>query len=67
MCYQEFYIPIKEAALINNQQLTSVFLNLEELVEVNENFIEKLNQLIENSSLDNEEVSYTFYKNPSVI
>lgn len=52
---EEFYLPIKDASLINNQQLTSVFLNLEELVEVNENFIEKLNQLIENSSLDNEE------------
>ncbi|CAI9716952.1 neuroepithelial cell-transforming gene 1 protein-like isoform X1 [Octopus vulgaris] len=50
----EFYGPIKEAGLINNQQLTELFLNLEELVDVNENFIEQLNRVLNSSPLHND-------------
>jgi len=39
---QEFYIPLKNNALLNDEQLQTAFLNLDELIDMNEFFLGKL-------------------------
>ena len=44
---EEFYRPMQVAGLLSQEQLSAVFLNVEELVEVNRQFTEALRDAIE--------------------
>ena len=44
---EEFYRPMQVAGLLSQEQLSAVFLNVEELVEVNRQFTETLRDAIE--------------------
>ncbi|GAB1598667.1 neuroepithelial cell-transforming gene 1 protein-like [Argonauta hians] len=53
---EEFYIPMKKANLLETKELASIFLNLEELVHVNEKFTKQLlDKLQETSSKKDED------------
>jgi hypothetical protein len=39
---QEFYVPLKANSFLTEDQLQTVFLNLDELITINEEFIDRL-------------------------
>lgn len=54
---EEFYRPIQVAGLMTSDQLRSVFLNLNELIEVNSLFSEKLQDALDIATEQGDEVS----------
>lgn len=54
---EEFYRPMEIAGLLTKDQLKSVFLNLEELIQVNSKFSEKLQDAIDIATEQGDEVS----------
>ncbi|CAI9717321.1 cell-transforming gene 1 [Octopus vulgaris] len=54
---EEFYIPMKKANLLENKELASIFLNLEELVHVNEKFTKQLSGILQEASNKKDETS----------
>ena len=45
--YEEFYRPMMVAGLLTVEQLAAIFLNVEELIEVNNRFTESVKDVIE--------------------
>ncbi|KAH7962846.1 hypothetical protein HPB52_018258 [Rhipicephalus sanguineus] len=52
---EEFYKPIETAGLLTKQQLEEIFLNLDELIEVNASFSEKLQDALDIASEQGDE------------
>ncbi|KAK8758872.1 hypothetical protein V5799_003496, partial [Amblyomma americanum] len=52
---EEFYKPIETAGLLTKQQLEEIFLNLDELMEVNASFAEKLQDALDIASEQGDE------------
>lgn len=52
---EEFYKPIETAGLLSKQQLEEIFLNLDELIEVNTGFSEKLQDALDIASEQGDE------------
>lgn len=52
---EEFYIPMKKAALLENKQLSAIFLNLEELIQINDKFTEQLSKILQEAEAKNDE------------
>uniref|UniRef100_A0A670YCQ2 DH domain-containing protein n=1 Tax=Pseudonaja textilis TaxID=8673 RepID=A0A670YCQ2_PSETE len=44
---EEFYLPMQAAGLLTQEQLLVVFSNIQELIDLNENFLEYLQEEIE--------------------
>lgn len=53
---EEFYKPIETAGLLTKLQLEEIFLNLDELIEVNASFSEKLQDALDIASEQGDEV-----------
>ena len=54
--FQEFYIPMHTAGLLNLEQLHTIFLNLDELLDINDQFADKLQDLVELANEQGDEV-----------
>uniref|UniRef100_A0A8C5S4S7 DH domain-containing protein n=1 Tax=Laticauda laticaudata TaxID=8630 RepID=A0A8C5S4S7_LATLA len=50
---EEFYLPMQAAGLLTQEQLLVVFSNIQELIDLNENFLEYLQEEIE-QAIENE-------------
>uniref|UniRef100_A0A4W3JC18 DH domain-containing protein n=1 Tax=Callorhinchus milii TaxID=7868 RepID=A0A4W3JC18_CALMI len=46
---QEFYLPMQDAGLLAREQLAVIFSNIQELIEVNEKFTQRLHDSTEQS------------------
>lgn len=55
-CLQEFYTPMRQNGMLNSEQLEVVFTNLHELIQVNEQFLHKLQNEVATAANNNEEV-----------
>uniref|UniRef100_A0A8C6ZTQ8 DH domain-containing protein n=1 Tax=Nothoprocta perdicaria TaxID=30464 RepID=A0A8C6ZTQ8_NOTPE len=44
---EEFYLPMQAAGLLSQEQLLGVFSNIQELIDLNENFLEILQEEID--------------------
>lgn len=53
---QEFYKPMKNNGLLTCEQLDVIFQNLEELIEVNKQFTDRLQQTVEAAIVAGDEV-----------
>lgn len=54
---QEFYEPLKRNGLLTDDQLQTIFLNLDELIMINKYFVEKLENVIKVTRQKSDEVS----------
>lgn len=54
---EEFYRPVEVAGLLSKEQIKSVFLNLDELINVNSRFSEKLQDALDIATEQGDEVS----------
>lgn len=51
---------MKKAALLENKQLSAIFLNLEELIQINDKFTEQLSKILQEAEAKNDEVNLSF-------
>ena len=51
---------MKKAALLENKQLSAIFLNLEELIQINDKFTEQLSKILQEAEAKNDEVNMCF-------
>lgn len=58
---EEFYKPMLVAGLLNQEQLSAIFLNVEELIENNQVLSEKLRDGLEIAIEQGDEVIFLFY------
>lgn len=59
---EEFYRPVEVAGLLSKEQIKSIFLNLDELINVNSRFSEKLQDALDIATEQGDEVSDTLSK-----
>ncbi|XP_013402021.1 uncharacterized protein LOC106167714 isoform X3 [Lingula anatina] len=58
---EEFMSPMKTASLLTPEQLDTIFINLEELIDINDKFADKLQDLVELANEQGDEDYVTVY------
>lgn len=59
---EEFYRPVEVAGLLSKEQIKSIFLNLDELINVNSRFSEKLQDALDIATEQGDEVGDTLFQ-----